>query len=118
MHIILGDQITKEITDRYIVLELDSFQITGRDHAVSAYCLVENMPITELSQADWLQDLHANLIRNYRLGNWRFCEDALEHLAGRWNGEVDSFYHQLSSRIASLRDQAPTDTSWDPAIKI
>ena len=118
MHIILGDQITKEITDKYIVLELDRFQITGRDHAVSAYCLVENVPIAELPQAEEFRDLHANLVRNYRLGNWKFCEDALEHLEGRWNGEVDSFYHELSLRITNLRDQQLDDTSWDPAIKI
>ena len=118
MHIILGDQITKEITDKYIVLELDHFQITDIEYAVSAYCLVENVPIAELPHADQFRDLHANLIRNYRLGNWKFCEDALEHLQGRWNGEVDSFYHELSTRITRLRDQQLDDASWDAAIKI
>ena len=118
MHIILGDQITKEITDKYIVLELDNFQITGRDHTVSAYCLVENVPIDELPQADLFQNLHAKLIQNYRLGNWKFCEDALEHLQGRWNGEIDSFYHELSKRIGNLRDQGLADASWNPTIKI
>lgn len=118
MHIILGDQITKEITDKYIVLELDNFQIAGRDHAVSAYCLVENVPIAELPQVDQFRDLHANLIQNYRLGNWKFCKDALEHLEGRWNGEVDSFYDELSTRISNHRDQEPADPSWNPTIKI
>jgi hypothetical protein len=118
MHIILGDQITKEITDKYIVLELDHFQITDRDQAVSAYCLIENVPIAELPQADQFRDLHANLIRNYRLGNWKFCEDALQHLQGRWNGEVDSFYHKLGTRITNLRNQRPDHSSWNPAIKI
>jgi hypothetical protein len=118
MHIILGDQITKEITDKYIVLELDHFQITDRDQAVSAYCLIENVPIAELPQADQFRDLHANLIRNYRLGNWKFCEDALQHLQGRWNGEVDSFYHELGTRITNLRNQQPDHSSWNPAIKI
>ena len=117
MHIVLGDQITKEISDKYVVLELDSFQIPGKDHAVSAYCVVENVPIHELPQADQFRDLHAQMIRNYRLGNWKFCEDALKYLQGRWNGEVDSFYHALGARITD-RKQQPDNITWDPTIKI
>ena len=117
MHIILGDQITEELATKYIVLELDRFRQTGKDHAVSAFCLVENVPLSELPQADQFRDLHAQLIKNYRLGNRKFCEDALGHLMGRWNGEVDSFYQDLIQRLQDL----PTDTTapeWDPVLKI
>lgn len=118
MHIILGDQITEDLAGRYIMLELDSFQVTGRDHAVSAYCLVENVPIDELPQAHHFQDLHTQMIKNYRLGNWKFCEDALEHLQGRWNGEVDSFYQTLLARIMDQKADPATADHWDPVIKI
>lgn len=117
MHIVLGDQITNALEEKYIMLELDIFQITGRTQDVSAFCLVENVPLKELPEVEQFRDLHAQMIRNYRLGNWKFCEDALEHLVGRWNGEVDSFYHELSTRIADLRNQQDT-SGWDPAIKI
>ena len=113
MHIILGDQITAEVADKYIVLELDSFEIAGRDGTVSAFCLVENVPLQELPRAD----LHAQMIRNYRAGNWKFCEDALEHLMGRWNGEVDSFYKDLQARLPDLQAQASSN-DWTPALKI
>ena len=118
MHIVFGDQITQEISDKYIVLELDSFRITGRDHAVSAYCVVENVPLAELPQADQWRDLHQQLIKNYRLGNWKFCEDALEHLQGRWNGEVDSFYHDLSTRVMTHKQDTMELKDWDPSVKI
>jgi hypothetical protein len=118
MHIILGDQITKEISDRYIVLELDNFEIQGRDHAVPAYCLVEKVPMDELPQAHQFRDLHVQMIKNYRLGNWKFCEDALEHLIGRWNGEVDSFYHDLSDRVAAFRKDHTDPKNWNPTVKI
>jgi len=118
MHIILGDQITKEIADKYIVLELDSFQIQGRDQAVSAYCVVENVPVTELPQAAQSRDLHAQMIKNYRLGNWKFCEDALEHLRGRWNGEIDSFYDDLSERIVARKQDTAHIKDWDPTLKV
>jgi hypothetical protein len=118
MHIILGDQITETLEDKYIMLELDSFQVASKCHTVSAWCLVENVPLSELPEVERYRDLHAQLIRNYRLANWKFCEDALEHLQGRWNGEVDTFYHELAARITDLRDQQIDASSWDPAIKI
>ena len=118
MHIILGDQITKTLQEKYIVLELDSFYVAEKNTAISAYCLVENVPPQELIEVEQFRDLHAQMIKNYRLGNWKFCEDALEHLQGRWNGEVDSFYQALSTRITDLRDQQLDTSSWDPAIKI
>ena len=117
MHIILGDQITEELADKYIVLELDSFRISGRDSTVSAFCLVENVPLTELPQADQFRDLHAQMIKNYRLGNWGFCQDAIEHLMGRWNGEMDTFYQDLLARLDNVANQDPAQY-WDPAIKI
>lgn len=118
MHIIMGDQITEELLSKYIVLELDNFHITSKDRYLSAYCLVENVPLAELPQADQFQDLHAQTIKNFRQGNWQFCEHALEHLIGRWNGEVDSFYETLRLRVLELRDQGLDRSSWDPTIKI
>ena len=118
MHIIMGDQITTELQDKYIILELDLFQTASQDAAVSAYCLVENVPLAELPQADQWQDLHQKLIENYRAANWKFCEDALEHLEGRWNGEVDTFYQTLRDRIQDLRGQDCALPDWDPVIKI
>ena len=117
MHIILGDEITAELAEKYIVLELDSFEITGRDGTVSAFCLVENVPLQELPQVEQVRDLHAQMIRNYRTGNWKFCQDALEHLVGRWNGEVDSFYKDLQARLENLRAQ-PLAQAWNPSFKI
>ena len=117
MHIILGDQITEEIADKYIVLELDSFRVSGRDSTVSAFCLIENVPLDELPQADQFRDLHAQMIKDYRLGRWPSCQDAIQHLMGRWNGEMDTFYQDLLARLDNASNQDPTQ-HWDPAIKI
>ena len=117
MHIILGEQNAQQVGDKYVVLELDTFRISDKDQPVSAFCIIENLPIDELPQVDSYRDLHQQLIKNYRAGNWKFCLDALEHLQGRWNGEVDSFYSVISSRIQEQKTQAsPCD--WDPAIRI
>lgn len=118
MHIVLGDHTTKALEEKYIMLELDSFHVAGADSAIPAFCLVENVPLHELPEVEQFRDLHAQMIKNYRQGNWRFCEDALEHLQGRWNGEVDSFYQALIARITDLRDKHTDLTNWDPTIKI
>jgi hypothetical protein len=33
------------------------------------------------------------------LKNWKYCRDAIEHLQGKWRGELDSFYDTLLDRI-------------------
>lgn len=117
MHIILGEQNVQEVSDKYVVLELDMFRITPTGELISAFCLIENVPIHELPQVDQYRDLHQQLIGNYRKANWKFCEDALEHLQGRWNREVDSFYSRMSQRIQEQKQHSDT-AHWDPAITV
>ena len=114
MHIILEQQLTPEISEKYIVLELDHFRSSSTGQSLTAYCLVENVPLQELPLADHYRSLHAKLIENYRSANWEFCEEALQHLMGRWNGELDSFYNTIRDRMLNTADR---DT-WNPAIEI
>ena len=117
MHIILGEKNIREVSDKYVVLEMDVFRTSDQQELTSAFCLIENVPIHELSEVDRYRDLHQQLIKNYRAANWKFCEDALEHLQGRWNGEVDSFYSVISQRIQQHK-QSPDPKHWDPAISV
>ena len=117
MHIILGEQIAQAVSEKYVVLELDSFQTAEQDAPISAFCVIENVPIDELVQVERYRDLHQQLIKNYRAANWKFCEDALEHLRGRWNGEVDSFYEVINQRIQKQKQSADS-SQWNPAIKV
>jgi len=99
---------------KYTVLDLDTFAFpNGSLH--TACCVVENIPITELASTQNLKELHANLIKNYALKNWNYCEQAIEHLMGKWGGEVDSFYAELKTRIGQLKT-LDLDDSWSPVI--
>lgn len=117
MHIILGEENIKDVGDKYLVLELDSFRTKEHADPVTAYCLIENVPINELLEAERYRDLHHRMMKNYREANWKFCEDALEHLRGRWNGEMDSFYDEIATRVHKQKNQSP-DPAWDPSIQI
>jgi hypothetical protein len=113
MNIIFKEN-TLQLDEKYTVLDLDTFKFPdGSLH--TACCLVENIPILELAQTAHLKDLHANLIKSYGLKDWNFCEQALEHLMGKWSGELDSFYQELESRIKKFKI-IDLDDSWTPII--
>ena len=111
MNIILGRENVEQAQEKYTVLELDTLIINGAADPVTAYCLIEQVPIDQIAGIDQFRDLHNNLMKNYRLRNWKFCEDAIEHLRGKWGGELDSFYLELYQRIQILKEQTLED-SW------
>jgi hypothetical protein len=110
MHIIFGDAV-KEIPDSFTVLELDTFNLSDENRLVTAYCVVEKIPLTEFALVAANKDLHKNLIKAYQQQQWSFCEQAIESLLGKWNGELDSFYTTLAVRISELKNK-DIDPAW------
>ena len=113
MNIIFKEN-SEEIREKYTVLDLDTFIMPNKS-IHTACCVVENIPITELAQTENLKDLHANLIKNYGLKNWNYCEQAIEQLMGKWGSELDSYYKDLQTRIERLKNTTLPD-DWSPAI--
>jgi hypothetical protein len=109
------DSITDEIKSKYILLELDTFHFSDINSNKTAYCLIESTPIQEMFTLDKNLELHKNLVKNYKLRNWKYCEDALEHLLGKWNGEIDSFYNTIVERIQQFKIQN-LDSNWTSVI--
>ena len=54
-----------------------------------------------------------NLMVQYGMQNWSFCINALQHLKGKWGGEMDSFYADLQLRVEQYQ-QNPPDADWTP----
>jgi hypothetical protein len=111
MNIIFGDNIAELAREKYIVLELDTLVMSGPDQTATAYAIVEKIQLQEMSALDRFKDLHHNLMKEYRKRNWKFCEDAIGHLQGRWNSELDTFYSELHERVQSLKTQS-LDDDW------
>lgn len=116
MNIMFEESITDDVRNKYTLLELDTFHFADVNKTSIAYCLVEHTPIAEMVTMEQFLDLHNNLMKNYRLKNWKFCEDALEHLVGKWNGELDTFYNEIARRIAGYTQQEP-DSEWTGVIQ-
>ena len=104
MNIMFEDSITDEVKSKYILLELDTFYFSDINQTKTAYCLIESAPIQEMINIEKNLELHKNLIKNYKLRNWKYCEDVLEHLMGRWNKDLDSFYKTISERVTGFKD--------------
>jgi hypothetical protein len=105
MNIIFGTEMAEQAQQRYTVLELDTLNLLPTDEVVTAYCIVETIPIEEMPAIESLKNLHSNLMAEYRKQNWRYCEDAIAHLTGKWHGELNSFYTELYQRIQSLKQK-------------
>jgi hypothetical protein len=71
--------------------------------------VIEQVPLLEMVSLDRFTDLHMNLMQEYRKRNWKYCEDAMEHLRGKWGGELDTFYTELHDRVQTLKTQSLPD---------
>ena len=113
MKIILATQEDiKPVQERYLVLELDTFRIKGTE--IPSWCIIDagDIGLSEMTELAHFKEQHENLIRNYKKGDLNFVEQMLEHLKGKFGGNVDSFYTELYART----QQTKTDP-WDPVIE-
>jgi hypothetical protein len=111
MNIIFGDS-AKQLSDKFTVLELDTIRITNSSEKFTTYCVVESIPLVDFPKVSAYIKLHHDMLQGYRNQEWSYCQDAIKYLKGKWNGELDSFYEEMSSRIDQLKDQLLPD-DWD-----
>ena len=90
MHIIFGKEQADQLSEKYTVLELDTFQFGASGPAITAYCTVENIPLEELPTLAETKTQHQHLLINYRGRAWEKCLTAIDQLTGKWRGELDS----------------------------
>lgn len=114
MNIIFGTA-RENFPDTHTILELDRFRIGSNPEVVTAYCLIENVPLGDFPILDAYIKVHHDLMEQYRLRNWEYCTDAIKGLTGKWNCELDSFYEDLSSRVENFKLNPPAD-DWDGVI--
>ena len=110
MNIIFGTSEAEQLSEKYIVLELDTVTIKSST-PITVYCIIENIPLEELPKADKFKKLHSDLMEQYRKRNWDFCIQAIEHLMGFWGKQVDTFYEVLSNRLINYKENEPEE-SW------
>ena len=115
MNIIFGKEQADEISGKYTVLELDTFQIGKNGPVVTAYCVLDLIPMEEMLILNESKFAHEQLITQYQQQHWSDCLELLSTLEGKWNHELDSFYQDLKNRIEQNIVQDP-GSDWSPII--
>jgi hypothetical protein len=98
MQVIFSRAAADQLRERYTVLELETFSV-GED-LLEAFCVVpaEKMNLGDLPNLDSHIKMHQELIEQLKVKNYQFCIDAIEHLMGKFGGELDSFYEIILER--------------------
>lgn len=98
MNIIVGEEKANLVRDRHTVLPLEEILAEGKK--VRAYCVItaDNITLGDMPEMESMIELHKNMIQNLDRGNMDYVRDAIEHLKGKFNGELDSFYEIVLQR--------------------
>lgn len=117
MLVVFGNENADKLRDRMTVLELDTFMQNGLVKPITAYAVLEmeDIPLQELTTLDKTVELHNTMLTEYRNRRFNYCEQALEHLTGKWSGKLDSFYLEFSQRISKLQE-ADLPEDWNGII--
>lgn len=97
MNIVWDKNVKEKLEKNYTVLELETFVQNGKE--ITAYCVVDQVSVAELPSLDASRHLHNSFIQEYKKANYKFCIEAVQHLRGKFNGELDSFYDTIMDRI-------------------
>ena len=111
MNIIFGDPI-ESIPNSFTILPLDSFRVEDSATPVTAWAVIEKIPLAEFATAADNTKIHKELLEFYRQQQWNYCEHAIDYLMGKWNGELDTFYTDLLQRVIAFK-QTPPAEDWD-----
>ena len=111
MNIIIGKYEAERLAEKYTVLPLETMKFKSNPDlpATTAYCLIENIPTEEMNKIEEWKALHIKFYENYQKGDFHFCTNALEHLKGKWGGEIDTYYRVMEDRISKYKDTKDFD---------
>jgi hypothetical protein len=108
MQIIWDQAAAARLKNSHTLLELETFSVNGE--SITAYCVIPAEKILqELPELETYKQLHSEFVCAFNKKNYQLCQDTVEHLRGRFGGELDSFYDAIIDKINN--DQSATDTA-------
>ena len=99
MQIIWDQAAAEQLRNSHTVLELETFDVKGI--RVPTYCVVpaEKIGIDGFAMLERYKELHAGFVKAYYDKDYKLCHDIVEHLMGKFGGELDTFYDEIMGRI-------------------
>lgn len=99
MQLIFGRDNAEILRDKYTVLELETLEVDGAPLEVFCVVSAEHVGIAELPQLEQWVKLHNDFLHGYATKQYNYCRQCIEHLMGRFGGELDTFYEEILRRI-------------------
>ena len=102
MEIIFGRANAEKLREKYTVLDLETVDAGGTP--LEVFCLVtaEKLGLGELPELAQYVKLHEDFLVGYKKEEYAYCRDCIEHLMGKFGGELDSFYQEILGRFEVL----------------
>lgn len=99
MDIIFGRKNAEKLRQKYTVLDLETINKEG--HEIEVFCLIsaDKISINDLPQLEQWINLHNDFLNGYHKKEYNYCRQCIEHLMGKFGGEVDTFYEEILKRI-------------------
>jgi len=102
MQLIFGRENAEKLREKYTILDLETIEKDGVE--LEVFCLIpgEKLGLMDLPQLEnWIK-LHNDFLNGYQTKQYDYCRQCIEHLMGKFGGEVDTFYEEILKRIDAV----------------
>jgi hypothetical protein len=107
VEIIFGRENAERLREKYTVLDLETVEKDGV--SLEVFCLIpgDKIGIIELPQLEQWTKLHDDFLHGYHTNQYNYCRQCIEHLMGKFGGELDTFYEEILRRIDAAEAVEP-----------
>lgn len=100
MQLIFGRENAEKLREKYTVLDLEEVEKEGVK--IEVFCLIpaEKIGLGQIADLDNWVKLHNDFLNGYHTEQYDYCLQCMEHLRGKFGGEVDTFYDEIERRIS------------------
>jgi hypothetical protein len=109
MDIIFGKENAEKLREKYTILDLETIEVEPGKN-LEVFCLIsaDKISIGDLPQLEAWVKLHEDFLKGFHKKEYSYCRQCIEHLMGKFAGEVDTFYEEILKRI-DIEDPQKSD---------